>query len=124
MLDNENMVFSCIFLQYSSRLSLHSCVPFMRVLFTFIWVNYRSSRVTCVLDFSCCIIVRVECYTRVRFRVFCMRVRLLLLHSSQELSTTRELDFVCSACELDFSVLHASKILCVKSSVLHVNKTW
>ena len=70
-------------IQYSSRLSLHSCVPFMRVLFNFIWVICRNSRVTRELDFSCCIQVRVEYYTRVRFRVFCTQVRLLVLHSSQ-----------------------------------------
>ena len=42
-------------IQYSSQLSLHLCVPFMRVLLNFISVICWSSHVTHELDFSCCI---------------------------------------------------------------------
>ena len=41
-------------LHYSSRLSLHSRVPFTRVFFNFIRGISRSSRVTCESYFACC----------------------------------------------------------------------
>ena len=69
-------------LQYSSRLSLHSRVPFTHVSFNFIRVICRNSCVTRELDFLCCTRVTVEYYTRVRLCMFCTRVR--FLYSARE----------------------------------------
>ena len=112
-------------IQYNSQLSLHSQVPLTHVLFNFIRMICRNSFVTRELDFSFCIQVRVEYYMRVRFRVFCTRVRLLVLHSSQNqvLHASQTL-YVLHVSQTQLSDLHASKISCVKSGMLHVNKTW
>ena len=63
------------YIWYSSRLSLHSCMPFTHLLFNFIPVICQSPHVTCELDFSCCTHVRVEYYTLVKLCVFCMWVK-------------------------------------------------
>ena len=81
------------YVRYSSRLSLHSRVPFTRVFINFIRAISLRSRVTARESY----LVRC-CYTRVILRA---------MHSSHTLSATRESDMACCT-RVRPRALHAS----------------
>ena len=78
-------------LRYSSRLSLHSRVPFTRVFINFIRAIRRRSRVT---DSSHTSHTSCAAATRKSYFVQCTRVIHRVLHASQTWRAARESDLV------------------------------